>query len=34
LIALETEKGVVGEDNVIEKRINLKFYEAVYDWAD
>jgi hypothetical protein len=34
LIALETEKGVIGEDNTIEKRLNFKFYEIVYDWAD
>ena len=34
LINLETEKGVVGEDNTVEKRLNFKFYELLYDWAD
>ncbi len=34
LIALETEKGVIGEENTVEKRLNFKFYEIVYDWAD
>lgn len=34
LIELENEKGVIGEDNTIEKRLNMKFYEIVYDWAD
>ena len=24
----------VPEDNTIEKRLNFKFYEIVYDWAD
>jgi antiviral helicase SKI2 len=34
LIALEATKGIVGEETAIEKRINFKFYEIVYDWAD
>jgi hypothetical protein len=34
LIALEAEKGIVTEDNTIEKRTNFKFYEMIYDWAD
>lgn len=34
LIALETQKGITGEDNAIEKRLNFKFYEIIYDWAD
>ena len=34
LLQLETEKGIVSEDNTMEKRTNYKFYELVYDWAD
>ena len=34
LLAIEIEKGIVVEDNTIEKRTNYKFYEMVYDWAD
>jgi superfamily II RNA helicase len=34
LIALEAEKGIITEENTIEKRTNYKFYEMIYDWAD
>ncbi len=34
LIELEGKKGIVTKENTIEKRVNLKFYEMVYDWAD
>jgi hypothetical protein len=31
---MEVVKGVTGEEDSIEKRLNLQFYEMVYDWAD
>lgn len=34
LLALEAEKGIICEDNTIQKRTNYKFYEMMYDWAD
>lgn len=35
LIELETTKGIVAEgEDTVEKRLNAKFYEMVYDWAD
>lgn len=34
LLQLESEKGIVSEDNTVERRANYKFYELVYDWAD
>jgi len=34
LIALEGEFGVIGEEDNVGKRLNMKFYETVYDWAD
>lgn len=34
LLALESQKGIVTKENTLEKRVNLKFYEIVYDWAD
>ena len=34
LMQIEVLKGVTGEEDSIEKRLNLQFYEMVYDWAD
>lgn len=34
LIAKEKEKGIQGEEDTPDKRLNMKFYEMVYDWAD
>jgi antiviral helicase SKI2 len=34
LLELEAQKGIVTKENTMEKRVNLKFYEMVYDWAD
>lgn len=34
MLALENEKGIICEENTIQKRTNYKFYELVYDWAD
>lgn len=35
LIELEKAKGIAAEgEDTVEKRLNLKFYEMVYDWAD
>ena len=33
LIQLEQDAGVM-EEQILAKRLNFKFYELVYDWAD
>ena len=34
LIELERQLEVTGEEDTLDKRLNMKFYESVYDWAE
>jgi hypothetical protein len=34
MFQMEVVKGVTSDEETVDSRLNLKFYEVVYDWAD